>query len=314
MAKGSVPKIDLPPAADLFSTQEEREDTSREKIVDVPISEISEFANHPYKVVDDEDMYSLSGSIKEHGVMTPAIIRPKPDGGYEMISGQRRKRGSELAGKETIPCIIRNLTDDEAVIAMVDSNKYREKILPSEKAFAYKMKMDALKHQGRRWESTSCPLGTKLEGARTDKEIAKDSADSARQIQRFICLTKLTKPLLDMVDDGKIALRPAVELSYLTQEEQKLLLDAMVREDCTPSQAQATKMKNFSKEGKLKEEVITSILQERKPNQLEQIKIPTNKLSKYFPKGTSVKSMEDTIIKALDMYQKQLKRKREISR
>ena len=248
-------KMPLPSAADLFSTQEERDNESRESVREIPLEEISDFPNHPFKVKMDESMADMAESVKQYGVLVPALVREKPEGGYEMIAGHRRKMASELAEKKEIPCIVRNLTDDEAIIIMVDSNLQREQILPSEKAFAYKMKLEAMNRQGQRTDLTSVPLGQKL--GKTSRELlAEKSPDSNTQIQRYIRLTELITPILDMVDSGKIAIRPAVELSYLPKEQQTVLLDTMQLEDCTPSHAQAIKMRKFADEGRLNEDVI----------------------------------------------------------
>ena len=258
-------KMPLPSAADLFSTQEERDNESRESVREIPLEEISDFPNHPFKVKMDESMADMAESVKQYGVLVPALVREKPEGGYEMIAGHRRKMASELAEKKEIPCIVRNLTDDEAIIIMVDSNLQREQILPSEKAFAYKMKLAAMNRQGQRTDLTSVPLGQKL--GKTSRELlAEKSPDSNTQIQRYIRLTELITPILDMVDSGKIAIRPAVELSYLPKEQQTILLDTMQLEDCTPSHAQAIKMRKFADEGRLNEDVILSILSEEKGN------------------------------------------------
>ena len=295
---------------DLFTTQEERDEAKRETIMEIPLSQISDFPNHPFKVKMDESMSDLVESVKSYGVLSPVIVRPKNNGKYEMIAGHRRKRASELAGKDNIKCIVQDVTDDEAIILMVDSNFQREQLLPSEKAFAYKMKLDAMKRQGMRVDLTSDPLGPKL-NSRSNLELASQSPDSKTQIQRFIRLTYLSQPLLDMVDEGKIAMRPAVELSYLTKNEQEILLNTMEWEDCTPSHVQAIKMRQFSQEGKLNEAVIQSILQEEKPNQKEQFRMPKERISKYFAPGTSSQKIEETIIKALELYRK---RKRESER
>lgn len=254
-------------------------------------------------------MLELKESIEEYGVLMPVLVRPRPDGGYEMVSGHRRKYASELAGKQFIPCIIRNMTDDEATIIMVDSNLQREKILPSEKAFAYKMKLAAMKRQAGRPSKNLSPLATNLKGRRSDEILGEQVGESKDQIRRYIRLTELITPILDMVDEGKIAMRPAVELSYLPKDQQELLLDTMQLEDCTPSHAQAIKMRKFSEEGRLNEDVIYSIMSEEKGNQKEQFRMPKERISKYFSPGTPAKQMEDTIIKALEMY-----RKRERSR
>ena len=303
MAKGREIKLPLPAADDLFSTQEERDEAKREFIADIPLTEISDFPDHPYKVKQDESMLELSASIREKGVVNPALVRPKPEGGYEMVAGHRRKFASELAGKEVMPCIVRNLTDDEATIIMVDSNLQREKVLPSEKAFAYKMKLDAMKRQGQRTDLTSTPVEQKL--SKYSVEILGEVVGESRsQIQRYIRLTELIPPILDMVDEGKIAMRPAVELSYLPKEQQQVLFDTMELEDCTPSHAQAIKMRKFAEAGKLNEDVILSIMTEEKPNQVEQFKIPKKRIDKYFSPGTTPKQMEDTIIKALELYRR----------
>ena len=303
MAKGREIKLPLPAADDLFSTQEERDEAKREFIADIPLTEISDFPDHPYKVKQDESMLELAASIREKGVVNPALVRPKPEGGYEMVAGHRRKFASELAGKVVMPCIVRNLTDDEATIIMVDSNLQREKVLPSEKAFAYKMKLDAMKRQGQRTDLTSTPVEQKL--SKYSVEILGEAVGESRsQIQRYIRLTELITPILDMVDEGKIAMRPAVELSYLPKEQQQALFDTMELEDCTPSHAQAIKMRKFAEAGKLNEDVILSIMTEEKPNQVEQFKIPKKRIDKYFSPGTTPKQMEDTIIKALELYRR----------
>lgn len=289
---------------DLFTTQEERDAVKRETVKDIPLSEISDFPNHPFKVRMDEAMAEMTESVKHYGVLVPAMVRPKPEGGYEMIAGHRRKLASELAQKEAMPCIIRELTDDEAIIVMVDSNLQRETVLPSEKVFAYKMKLEAMKRQvGRPSKENSAPLESSL-FSRSNEELAAQSPDSRAQIQRYIRLTNLISPLLDMVDEGKIAMRPAVELSYLPEDEQAVLHDTMEMELCTPSHAQAIKMRKFSEEGKLNEDVISSIMQEEKPNQKEQVRIPRERISKYFAPGTPVQKIEDTIVKALELYRK----------
>ncbi len=298
-------KMPLPSAADLFSTQEERDNESRESVREIPLGEISDFPNHPFQVKMDESMADMAESVKQYGVLVPALVREKPEGGYEMIAGHRRKMASELAEKKEIPCIVRNLTDDEAIIIMVDSNLQREQILPSEKAFAYKMKLDAMKRQqGYRSDLTSAtPL--QKSGKKSSREIlAEQAGESHEQIRKYIRLTELITPILDMVDSGKIAIRPAVELSYLPKEQQTILLDTMQLEDCTPSHAQAIKMRKFADEGRLNEDVILSILSEEKGNQKEQFRMPKERISKYFSPGTPAKQMEDTIVKALELYRK----------
>ena len=297
-------KMPLPSAADLFSTQEERDNASRESVREIPLEEISDFPNHPFKVKMDESMADMAESVKQYGVLVPALVREKPEGGYEMIAGHRRKMASELAEKKEIPCIVRDLTDDEAVLIMVDSNLQREQILPSEKAFAYKMKLDAMKRQaGRPCKNNSVPVGQNF-GQTSRELLAEKSPDSNTQIQRYIRLTELITPILDMVDSGKIAIRPAVELSYLPKEQQTILLDTMQLEDCTPSHAQAIKMRKFADEGRLNEDVILSILSEEKGNQKEQFRMPKERISRYFSPGTPAKQMEDTIVKALELYRK----------
>ena len=304
MAKPGL-NLDLPTADDLFSTQEERDDAKREKLLDIPMAEISDFPNHPFKVLANEEMLEMAESVRQNGVLVPALVRPTPDGGYQMIAGHRRKMASELAQLTTLPCIVRNLTDDQSIIVMVDSNLQREKISPSEKAFAYKMKLEAIKRQaGRPSKENSDPMGPNLVGSRSNQMLAEQSGDSTSQIKRFIRLTELAPPILQMVDDGKIAFRPAVELSYLPQEEQQALFETMECEDATPSLAQAQKMRKFSAEGRLNEDVMLSIMSEEKPNQKEQVKIPREKLGKFFPAGTPAAKIEETIIKALELYRK----------
>ena len=317
MAKNSAANL-LTSVDSLFTTQAERDEAKRETVVKIPLDEISDFPNHPFKVREDDSMMEMVESIKVYGVLVPGLVRPKPDGGYEMVAGHRRKMASHLAGKADMDCIVRDLTDDEAIIIMVDSNLQRDQLLPSEKAFAYKMKLDAMKRQGKRVDLTSTPLGPKL-GNRSNQELAEQSPDSKTQIQRYIRLTYLIPELLDMVDNSvlkdkelmQIALRPAVELSYLTENEQRLLLDAIELEDCTPSHAQAIKMREFSKAGKLTEEVISSIMQEEKPNQKEQFRMSKERINKFFAPGTPAQKIEDTIIKALELYRK---RQREMER
>lgn len=303
----------MTPLDDLFSTDESRAEAQLEKVVTLNPADISDFPNHPFKVKQDEAMAEMVDSVRQYGVLVPALVRPKADGGYEMVAGHRRKCAAMLAGITEMPCIIRNLTDDEATIIMVDSNLQRETILPSEKAFAYKMKLEAMKRQGQRSDLTSAPLEPKLKGSRSNEELAASSPDSRSQIQRYIRLTELIPSVLDMVDSGKIAFRPAVELSYLSKEQQQSLYDTMECEDCTPSLAQAIKMKEFSRDGKLSAEVILSIMQEEKPNQREQFKMPKERISKYFAPGTPAQKIEDTIIKALELYRRR-ERQRDMER
>lgn len=309
MTKRNVIEMNLPIVDDLFSTQEERDNEKREYVKAIPLDKISDFPDHPFKVRMDKKMLEMIESVREYGVLSPAVVRPKEDGTYEMIAGHRRKLASQMADRSEMPCIVRDLTDEEATIIMVDSNLQREEILPSEKAFAYKMKLDAMKRQGQRTDLTSSPLATKLERKRSDEILGEQVGESKDQIRRYIRLTELIKPILDMVDDKKIALRPAVELSYLSQDQQEMLLDTMQLQDCTPSHAQAIKMRKFAEEGRLNEDVILSIMSEEKGNQKEQFRIPRERINKYFSPGASAKQIEDTIIKALELY-----RKRERSR
>ena len=300
MAKDSVSSL-LTSVDELFTIQEERDIAKRETVMDIPLAEISDFPNHPFKVTVDEKMLEMADSVKRYGVLVPAIVRPKQNGGYEMIAGHRRKKASELAQRPTLNCIVRDLTDDEAIIIMVDSNLQREVILPSEKAYAYKMKLDAMKRQGQRTDLTLSPMATKLDSA---AELGKQSGESRDQVFRYMRLTNLIPELLDMVDKNKIALRPAVELSYLAEKEQRLLYEEIGYSDCTPSHAQAIKMRKFAEQGQLNAEVISSIMQEEKPNQKEQFRMPREKISKYFPAGTPAEKIEDTIIKALELYRR----------
>ena len=311
MAKSNASEM-LTSLDSLFTTQEQRDEAKRDSVQDIPISQISDFPEHPFKVKQDEAMLEMAESVRQYGVLVPGLVRQLDDGSYQMVSGHRRKMASELAGRDTIPCIVRDLTDDEAVIIMVDSNLQRERVLPSEKAFAYKMKLDAMRRQaGRPSKENGVPLGHHFQQGKSREILADNSPDSNTQIQRYIRLTNLIPEILDMVDDGRIAFRPAVELSYLTEQEQSALYDTMGREDCTPSLAQAIKMKAFSRGGKLTDAVIRSIMEEEKPNQKEQFRIPKERISKYFKPGTPARTMEDTIIKALDYYRK---RHREIER
>ena len=313
MAKSSGLNFNLPSVDDLFSTEEERAEARLEKVVNLSPSEISDFPNHPFKVRMDAAMQEMTESVKQYGVLVPALVRPKRSGGYEMVAGHRRKKAADLAGLAEIPCIVRQLTDDEATIIMVDSNLQREQILPSEKAFAYKMKLDALKRQGQRTDLTSVPLGQKL--GKTSREVLADSStDSNTQIQRYIRLTHLIPPLLDLVDSGKIAFRPAVELSYLTEEEQNSLLDSISSEQSTPSLAQASKMKEFSQNGRLNADVILSIMCEQKPNQKEKISFQSERLKPFIPKNFTAKQAEDYVIKALEYYHRYQLRQKERDR
>lgn len=311
MAKSNASEM-LTSLDSLFTTQEQRDEAKRDSVQDIPISQISDFPEHPFKVKQDEAMLEMVESVRQYGVLVPGLVRQLEDGSYQMVSGHRRKLASRLAGLDTLPCIVRDLTDDEAIIVMVDSNLQREKVLPSEKAFAYKMKLEAMRRQaGRPSKENGVPVGHHFQQGKSRELLAANSPDSNTQIQRYIRLTYLLPEILAMVDDSKIAFRPAVELSYLAEKEQRILYDAMGHADCTPSLAQAIKMKSFSREGKLSEAVIRSIMAEEKPNQKEQFRIPKERISKYFKPGTPARTMEDTIIKALDYYRK---RQREIER
>lgn len=286
---------------DIFSTEQSRTEEQQERVQEIPLSELHPFEGHPFKVVDDEAMMKTAESVRDFGVMTPAIVRPDPNGGYEIISGHRRHRASELAGKETMPVIVRDLDDDAAIILMVDANLQRETILPSERAFAYKMKMDALKHQGSRKDLTSSQLGTKL---RADEIIAQEADTSRNQVQRFIRLTELIPELLSMVDDKKIAFNPAVELSYLKPEEQNDFLEAMDYAQTTPSLSQAQRLKKFSQEGKCSLDAMCAIMSEEKKGELDRVTIKNDVLRKYFPKSYTPKQMEEKIIQLLEQWQK----------
>lgn len=323
MAKNNGYNLNLPSLDDLFTTEAERADAKLEKVVLLPPEDISEFPNHPFQVRMDDAMKEMAQSVRENGVLVPALVRPKVGGGYEMVSGHRRKRAAELAGLREIPCIVRNLTDDQAIVIMVDSNLQREQILPSEKAFAYKMKLDAMKRQGFRSDLTSAPLGPKLLGHRSNIELAAESPDGKTQIQRYIRLTNLIPELLSLVDNsilkepGKLqmALRPAVELSYLRKEEQLDLFDLIEELDATPSHAQALQLRQLS-EGKapgqrVARDTILFILEQKKPNQVEQFKMSKERISRFFPAGTPAAKMEETIVKALELY---LKRQRDRER
>ena len=306
--KSSAKKVELASVDDLFSTEESRADAQREKVVEIPLSELHPFKGHPFKVKDDEAMMETADSIKQYGVLVPAIARPDPEGGYELVAGHRRHRASELAGKETMPVIVRDLDDDAATIIMVDSNLQRESLLPSERAFAYKMKLEAVKHQGARTDLTSRQVGEKLLSV---TQVSKESDDSERQVQRYIRLTYLIPELLEMVDDGKIAFNPAVEISYLEQSEQRVLLNAMELNDCTPSHAQSIRLKKLSQEGVLQDQTIYDILAEQKPNQQEQYKFKREDIRKYFPQSYTDKQVCDTVIKLLEQWQRRRERDRD---
>ena len=310
MARNRETKIELTAYDDLFQTDESREEAKLSKIRDIPISQIDEFPDHPFKVLMNEDMEQLVDSVKRNGVMTPATVRLKEDGRYELISGHRRKKACELAGLETLKCEVKELTRDEAIIIMVESNLQRTVILPSEKAFAYKMRLEAMKRQGERTDLTSTPLVEKLSGkqALTTAKIGKDTGDSHEQVRRFIRLTELVPEILQMVDEQRIAFRPAVEISYLTEEQQYSLLEAMEYNDATPSLAQAIKMKKFNQDGKLTDEVIQSIMEEEKPNQKEKPAFRDERITKLIPKTVPRGQETDFVVKALEFYNRHLQR------
>ncbi len=303
--KSSAKNIKLTSVDELFSTEESRADENREKIVELPLMELFPFKDHPFKVVDDEAMFDTVESVKKYGVLVPAIARPREEGGYEIVAGHRRHRASELAGRETLPVIVRNLDDDEAVIIMVDSNLQRENILPSERAFAFKLKLEAIKRQGARTDLTCTQVGHKLNDGKKSVEIVAEQAGSSRnQIQRYIRLTELIPELLSMVDEKKIAFNPAVELSYLKKEEQTDLIEAMEMEQSTPSLSQAQRLKKFSAEGKLTLEAMSAIMSEEKKGEIDKVTLTGDKLKKYFPKSYTPKQMEETIIKLLEGWHK----------
>lgn len=310
MAKNDVRNsIKLASVDELFSTEESRADSQREKVLDIPLSEINDFPNHPFKVKADEAMLEMADSVKQYGVLVPGLVRPKADGGYEMVAGHRRKKASELAGKETMPCIVRDLDDDQATIIMVDSNLQRESILPSEKAFAYKMKLEAMKRKaGRPSKENSRQVVGDCESADI---LGKDTGESGRQIQRYIRLTELNPSLLEMVDEKQIAFNPAVELSYLPENEQQDLYNTMQSEECTPSLVQAQRMKKLSQEGRLNVDVIFSILTEEKPNQKEKFNIQRERIDRFFPRGFSEKQKEDLIVQLLESWYKKRQKEQE---
>lgn len=299
--KSSARNIELKSVDDLFATEESRADAQREKVQEIPLGELHPFRNHPFKVKNDAAMQDTVDSVREYGVLVPAIARPDPSGGYELIAGHRQHHASELAGKETMPVIVRDLDDDAATIIMVDSNLQREELLPSERAFAYKMKLEALKHQGARTDLTSVQFGQKLSAR---DQVAKAAGESAIQIQRFIRLTELIPELLDMVDERKIALNPAVELSHLKKEEQTLLLEAMDSEQATPSLSQAQRLKKFSQQKMLSLDVMRAVMSEEKKTDLDRVTLKNETLRRYFPKSYTPKQMEDTIIKLLEGWYK----------
>ena len=304
--KSSARKVVLASVDDLFSTEESRADDQRERVMEIPLSELHPFKDHPFKVKDDEAMMETAESIQKYGVLVPAIARPRPEGGYELVAGHRRRRASELAGKETLPVIVRDLDDDAAIIIMVDSNLQRESLLPSERAFAYKMKLDAIKRQGARTDLTSVQVEQKLSAR---DRVAKEAGEkSGIQVMRYIRLTELIPTLLDMVDERKIALNPAYELSFLKPEEQEQLLDAMDSEQATPSLSQAQRLKKFSQEGKLSPDVMLAIMSEEKKEAWDKVTLDSATLRKYFPKSYTPQRMQETIIKLLEAWQKKRQR------
>ena len=306
--KSSAKNIVLKSVDDIFQTEENRADAQRERVQEIPLDQLKPFKNHPFKVRDDQRMLDTADSIREYGVLVPAIARPDPNGGYELISGHRRKRGCEMAGLQTMPAIIRDLDDDAAVLVMVDSNIQREELLPSERAFAYKMKLEALKHQGARSDLTSRQVVGKLEMADV---VGQNAGESGRQVQRYIRLTELISELLDMVDERKLAFNPAVEVSYLKRDEQRMLLEAMDAEQTTPSLSQAQRLKKFSQEGRLTEEAMSAIMSEEKKSDMDKVTLRSDTLRRYFPKSYTPKQMEQTIIKLLDVWQKQRQKNQE---
>ncbi len=309
--KSSAKKIELASVDDLFSTEEGRQDAKLEKIQEIPLSELHPFKNHPFKVKDDEAMMETADSIKQYGVLVPAIARPDPEGGYELVAGHRRHRASELAEKETMPVIVRDLDDDAATIIMVDSNLQRESLLPSERAFAYKMKLDAMKHQGERVDLTCSQVGNKLEGKKSSEILAEQVGQSKNQIFRYIRLTELIPELMDMVDEKKVALNPAYELSFLKKEEQVDLLDAMDSEQATPSLSQAQRLKKYSQEGHLTLDMMRVIMGEEKKSDLDRVTFTSDTLRKYFPKSYTPQRMQETIIKLLEAWQRKRQRDQE---
>ena len=309
--KSSAKNIKLASVDDLFSTEESRADETREKIIEIPLTELHPFKDHPFKVIDNEAMFDTAESVKQYGVLVPAIARPRDEGGYELVAGHRRKRACELAELETMPVIVRNLDDDAAIIIMVDSNLQRENILPSERAFAFKLKLEAIKRQGARSDLTCTQVGHKLDGKKSVEIVAEQAGSSRNQVQRFIRLTHLIPEILSMVDEKKIAFNPAVELSFLKDEEQIDLLEAMDMEQATPSLSQAQRLKKFSNEGKLSLEVMSAIMSEEKKGDLDKVTLTGDKLKKYFPKSYTPRQMEETIIKLLEGWHKKRTRDQE---
>lgn len=303
--------FDLPKLDEYFTTQEQRDDAKLKKIHEIPLEEIDEFPDHPFKVMDDEDMMNLAESVREQGIITPATLRKKEDGRYEILSGHRRKRACELAGLETLRSEVVEMDRDAAVIFMVDSNLQRTTILPSEKAFSYKMRLEAMKRQGRRTDLTSTPVVQKLKGRYSIELLGEDIGESREQVRRYIRLTELIPELLEKVDKGEIALRPAVDISYLSEDIQRSLLDTIEMEQCTPSYAQTRRMRTLLAEGKLTDEAIYAIMQEEKPNQKEKFTISASKIEKVLPQSVKASQREDFILKAIDYYAKHLQRKKE---
>ena len=310
MPKGNL-NVSLKGADDIFSTEESRQEQQREQVQQIPIGELFPFKNHPFKVLDDESMQRTVESVEQYGVLSPLIARPRPEGGYEIISGHRRQHAAQLAGLETLPVIVRNMDDDAAVLLMVDSNLQRESILPSERAFAYKMKLEALKNQGARSDLTCGQIGHKLNGAKARDIVADESGDNARNVQRFIRLTNLVPELLDMVDEKKIAFNPAVELSYLDESQQRDFLEAMNDTQNAPSLSQAQRLKKLAQEGHFSYDVAFAVMGEEKKDEMDKVVIKNDTLRKYFPRSYTPKQMEDTIIKLLEQWQRKLQRQNE---
>ena len=310
MPKGSL-NVSLKGADDIFSTEESRQEQQREQVQQIPIGELFPFKNHPFKVLDDESMQRTVESVEQYGVLSPLIARPRPEGGYEIISGHRRQHAAQLAGLDALPVIVRNMDDDAAVLLMVDSNLQRENILPSERAFAYKMKLEALKNQGARSDLTCGQIGHKLNGAKARDIVADESGDNARNVQRFIRLTNLVPELLDMVDEKKIAFNPAVELSYLDESQQRDFLEAMEDTQNAPSLSQAQRLKKLAQEGHFSYDVAFAVMGEEKKDELDKVVIKNDTLRKYFPRSYTPKQMEDTIIKLLDQWQRKQQRQNE---
>ncbi len=310
MPKGSL-NVSLKGADDIFSTEESRQEQQREQVQQIPIGELFPFKNHPFKVLDDESMQRTVESVEQYGVLSPLIARPRPEGGYEIISGHRRQHAAQLAGLDTLPVIVRNMDDDAAVLLMVDSNLQRENILPSERAFAYKMKLEALKNQGARSDLTCGQFGHKLNGAKARDIVADESGDNARNVQRFIRLTSLIPELLDMVDEKKIAFNPAVELSYLDESQQRDFLEAMNDTQNAPSLSQAQRLKKLAQEGHFSYDVAFAVMGEEKKDELDKVVIKNDTLRKYFPRSYTPKQMEDTIIKLLEQWQRKQQRQNE---